>query len=60
MVPVIQSETDRIFRHFGPFFALLPPPPPLPPLLPNHPKNQNFDKKKKMPGDIIPLYMYHA
>ena len=24
-VPEIQSETDRIFCHFGPFFALLPP-----------------------------------
>ena len=25
MVPEIQSKTDRIFCHFGPFFALLPP-----------------------------------
>ena len=25
MVPEIKSTTDRIFCHFGPFFALLPP-----------------------------------
>ena len=24
-VPEIQSETDRIFCPFGPFFALIPP-----------------------------------
>ena len=40
MVPEIWSATDRIFGHFGPFFALLPPPP-------NNPKNQNLKKKKK-------------
>ena len=28
-VPEIWSETDRIFCHFGPFFAFIPPPPPL-------------------------------
>ena len=27
MVPEILSATDRTFCHFGPFFALLPPPP---------------------------------
>ena len=27
MVPEIWSETERIFCHFGPFFALLHPPP---------------------------------
>ena len=26
MVPEIQSETERIFCHFGPFFSLLPTP----------------------------------
>ena len=25
--------------------------------LPNNPKNQNFEKNEKMPGDIIFLYM---
>ena len=35
---------DRIFCHFGPFFALLPP---------NNPKNQNDEKMKKSPGHII-------
>ena len=44
MVLEIWSMTDRIFSHFGPFFALLPP---------NNPENQNFEKMKKMPGDII-------
>ena len=32
--------TSRIFCHFGPFFALLPP---------NNLKNQNFEKMKKPP-----------
>ena len=45
MVPEIWSVTDRIFSHFGPFFALPPPP--------NNPKNQNFEKMRQMPGDII-------
>ena len=40
MVPEIWSMTDRIFCHFGPFFALLPPPP-------MDPENQNFEKTKK-------------
>ena len=31
MVTEIQSETDRMFHHFGPFFALLSPFPPSPP-----------------------------
>ena len=47
MVPEILSVTDRIFCHFGPFFALYPP---------NNPKNQNFEKMKKTPGDIIILH----
>ena len=46
MVPEIWSATDRTFCHFGPFFALFPP---------NNPKNQNFEKMKKTPGDIIIL-----
>ena len=40
-VPEIRSDTDYIFCHFGPFFALLPS------SFPNDPKNQNFEKKKK-------------
>ena len=34
-------DGDRIFCHFGRFFALLPPP------TPNNPENQNFEKWKK-------------
>ena len=49
MVPEIWSMTDRIFCHFGPFFALLPP---------NNFKNRNLEKLKKRPGDII-LHVYH-
>ena len=47
--PEIWSVTDKIFCHFGPFFALLPLPP-------HDPKNQNFKNEKK-PGDIIMLHM---
>ena len=39
------SATDRIFCHFGPFLPFRPHP--------NNPKNQNFEKLKKTPGDII-------
>ena len=48
LVPEIWSMTDRIFCHFGPFFALLPP---------KTPKIQNFEKMKKNPEDIIILHM---
>ena len=44
----IWSTTDRIFGNFELFFALLPP---------DNPKNQNFEKMKKLPRDIIILYM---
>ena len=47
MVPEISSVTDRIFCHFGPFPALLPP---------SNPKNQNFERMQKLPGDIIILH----
>ena len=46
MIPEIWSTADIIFC-FGPFFALLHPP--------NKPENQNFEKRKKTPGDIIIL-----
>ena len=49
MVLEIWSATDRIFCHFGPFYALLPP---------NNPKNQNFEKMKETPADIIILHKY--
>ena len=49
MVPEISSTTDIIFSHFGLFFAILPPPPPLS----KNPENQNFEKMKKTPRDII-------
>ena len=35
---------DRIFCHFGPFFDHLPP---------NNPENQNFEKIKNTPGNMI-------
>ena len=47
IIPETWSTTDRIFSHFGPFFAFLH----LPPL--NNPENQNFEKMEKIPGDII-------
>ena len=49
IVPEIWHMTDVIvIFHFGLFFALLPP---------NSPKNQNFTKMKKTPGDIIILHI---
>ena len=43
----MQSETDRIFCHFGPFLSFYHHTHPLPshPML-NDPENQNFEKKK--------------
>ena len=38
MVLEIWNTTDKIFCHFGLFFALL---------LPKNPENQNFEKMKK-------------
>ena len=52
MVPDIWSAIERSFSHFGPFFALLHPPIPPPS---NNPKNQDFEKLKKPPEDIIIL-----
>ena len=49
MVLEILSVMYRIFCHFGIFFVLLPPP--------NNSKNQNFEKMKITPGDIIILHM---
>ena len=40
--------TDIIFCHFGLFLPFYPP---------NNPKNQNFEKLKKMPAIIIILHM---
>ena len=36
---------DKIFCHFGPFFT------------PNNLENQNFEKMKKKPGDVIILHL---
>ena len=47
MAPETWKVTDRIFCHFGPFFAPFPP---------NNPKNLNFGKIKNMSGDIIILH----
>ena len=49
MVLEIWSATDRIFCHFGPFYAFLPS---------NNPKNQNFEKMKETLADIIILHKY--
>ena len=58
MVSEKWSATDKIFCHFGLLFVLYrphqTPPAPSPP---NNPKNQNFGKMKKLPGDIITLHM---
>ena len=51
MVPEIQSEMDRIFFFLvilGHFLHFNPP---------KNPKNQNFEKMKTTPGDIIILHM---
>ena len=48
IVPEIWNTIVRIFGHFGPFFAFLPP---------DNLKNQNFEKMKTMPGYIIILHM---
>ena len=48
MVPEIWCMTDVIvISHFELFFAFYPP---------NNPKNQNFEKMKKTPGDITILH----
>ena len=49
MLPEIWSAMDRMFCHFRPFLALLPP---------NNMKNQIFEKIKKTLGDIIILHVY--
>ena len=45
----IWSATDILFCHLGPFrpFTLLMT------------ENQNFEKMKKIPGDIITLHLYN-
>ena len=45
MVPETKSETDKIFCHFGSFFALLHPP--------NDPEYQNFEKNEKKCLEIL-------
>ena len=45
-------EHNKVCCHSGLHFA------PLSPFLPfNNPENQNFEKMKNMPGDIIILHM---
>ena len=52
MVPEIWSVTDRIFCHYGLFFALFA-------LLGTmDPENQNFEKTKKTLEDIIILQIF--
>ena len=51
MVPQIWSAMDKIFCHFGLFFALLPP---------NNPKNQNFEKNEKISQEFYHfIHVYH-
>ena len=54
MVPEIWKATDRIFSHFGPFFALLHPPHP-----PNNQENQNFENMKKKKKKKKKTWTYH-
>ena len=53
IAPEMLSMTDRLFCHFGPFFALLLHPMPKY----NNQKYQNFEKIKKTTRDIIILHM---
>ena len=46
-VPGIQSETDRIFCHFAPFFPFYPT---------NKPQNQDFQKEKKNDLEMSTFY----
>ena len=48
MVPEISNARDKNFCHLGYF---------LPFYTPNNPENENFEKIKKSPGDIIILNM---
>ena len=48
MVPEIPSATDKLFFVILDQFLLF--------YHPNNPKNQNFEKMKKMPRDIIILH----
>ena len=45
----MERDRCRIFCHFGPFLALLPT---------NNPKNQNFEKMKKLSGDVKKLSVH--
>ena len=49
IVPEVWSMTDRNFCHFGLFFVFYPL---------NNPKNQNFEKLKKTPGDKYAILLY--
>ena len=46
----MEHDRQNLFS-FWTIFALLEPPPP-----PKNPENQNFEKMKKPPGDIIILH----
>ena len=43
------KEQRTVFCHFEPFLPFDPP---------NNPKNQDFEKIKKTPGNIIILHLY--
>ena len=47
-VPEIWSMTDIVFCHFAYIFPFYPT---------NNPKNQNFERTKKMPIDIVILHL---
>ena len=56
-VPEIESETGRIFCHFGLLLALLTTPFPSPPLEWSR-KSKFWTQMEKMPGDIILFYIH--
>ena len=47
MISESQSEADKYFCHFGPYFDLLPPP--------NDPEYQNFEKNEKITWRYYPF-----
>ena len=57
MIPEIWNMTDRIFCHFGPFFALLPPP--LKPLKPLKSKFWNNEKNNWRYYHFTQVYKNH-
>ena len=49
MIPEIRAQQTKFFLILDNFLPFYPP---------NNPENQNFQKTKKTPGDMIILHMY--